>query len=86
MMRERELDVNHLTEFRCVQRYAPEINKRIRQHLKMSSMSYRVDKTCIKDAKSCKYLYCREDTEGQTIKFMLHAKRMFSGQNGSLRR
>jgi transposase-like protein len=30
MMRERGLDVDHSTVFRWVQRYAPEINKRIR--------------------------------------------------------
>jgi hypothetical protein len=35
MMRERGLLVDHSTVFRWVQRYAPEINKRIRQHLKM---------------------------------------------------
>jgi transposase, IS6 family len=45
MMRERGLDVDHSTIFRWVQRYAPEINKRVRQHLKMSGASYRVDET-----------------------------------------
>jgi transposase-like protein len=35
-MNERGLEVNHSTVFRWVQRYAPEINKRIRPHLKMS--------------------------------------------------
>jgi hypothetical protein len=47
-MRERGLDVDHSTVFRWVQRYAPEINKRVRQHLKMSGTSYRVDETYIK--------------------------------------
>ncbi len=47
MMRERGLDVDHSTVFRWVQRYAPEINKRVRQHLKMSGTSYRVDETYI---------------------------------------
>jgi transposase, IS6 family len=75
MMRERELDVDHSTIFRWVQRYAPEINKRIRQHLKMSGTSYRVDETYIKVGKSCKYLYRAVDKEGQTIEFMLSAKR-----------
>jgi transposase-like protein len=58
-----------------VQRYAPEINKRIRPHLKMSGTSYRVDETYIKVGKSCKYLYRAVDKEGQTIEFMLSAKR-----------
>jgi transposase-like protein len=75
MMRERGLDVDHSTVFRWVQRYAPEINKRVRQHLKMSGTSYRVDETYIKVGKSCKYLYRAVDKEGQTIEFMLSAKR-----------
>ena len=75
MMRERGLDVDHSTVFRWVQQYAPEINKRIRPHLKMSGASFRVDKTYIKVGKTCKYLYRAVDKEGQTIEFMLSAKR-----------
>jgi transposase-like protein len=75
MMRERGLEVDHSTVFRWVQRYAPEINKRIRPHLKMSGTSYRVDETYIKVGKSCKYLYRAVDKQGQTIEFMLSAKR-----------
>jgi IS6 family transposase len=75
MMRERGLDVDHSTIFRWVQRYAPEINKRIRQHLKMSGTSYRVDETYIKVGKSCKYLYRAVDKDGNTIEFMLSARR-----------
>lgn len=67
--------MDHTTLFRWVQRYAPEINQRIRQHLKMSGTSYRVDETYIKVGKSCKYLYRAVDKEGQTIEFMLSAKR-----------
>jgi IS6 family transposase len=75
MRRERGLDVDHSTVFRWVQRYAPEINKRIRQHLKMSGTSYRVDETYIKVGKTCKYLYRAVDKEVSTIEFMLSAKR-----------
>jgi transposase-like protein len=75
MMRERGLDVDHSTVFRWVQRYAPEINKRIRQHLKISGTSYRVDETYIKVGKTCKYLYRAVDKQGNTIEFMLSAKR-----------
>ena len=74
-MSERGLLVDHTTVFRWVQRYAPEINKRIRPHLKMSGTSYRVDETYIKVGKSCKYLYRAVDKEGNTIEFMLSAKR-----------
>jgi IS6 family transposase len=75
MMRERGLEVDHSTVFRWVQRYAPEINKRVRQHLKMSGTSHRVDETYVKVGKTYKYLYRAVDKEGQTIEFMLSAKR-----------
>jgi transposase-like protein len=41
----------------------------------MSGASFRVDETYIKVGKSCKYLYRAVDKEGQTIEFMLSAKR-----------
>jgi len=75
MMRERGLEVHHSTVWRWVQAYAPEINKRIRPHLKMSGTSYRIDETYIKVGKVCKYLYRAVHKEGQTIEFMLSAKR-----------
>jgi transposase, IS6 family len=74
-MSERGLSVDHTTVWRWVQKYAPEINKRIRPHLKMSGTSYRVGETYIKVGKSCKYLYRAVDKEGNIIEFMLSAKR-----------
>jgi transposase-like protein len=75
MMFERGLNVDHTTIYRWVQRYAPEINKRIRPHLKLTGASYRVDETYIKVGKQCKYLYRAVDKAGNTIEFMLSAKR-----------
>ena len=75
MMHERGLTIDHTTVFRWVQRYAPEINRRIRPHLKLAGASYRVDETYIKVGKSCKYLFRAVDKEGSTIEFMLSAKR-----------
>ena len=74
-MRERGLTVDHTTVWRWVQAYAPEINKRLRPHLKMSGTSYRIDETYIKVGKEYKYLYRAVDKDGQTIEFMLSAKR-----------
>ncbi|HEY0427987.1 MAG TPA: IS6 family transposase, partial [Pyrinomonadaceae bacterium] len=71
MMHERGLHIELSTVFRWVQRYAPEINKSIRQHLKMSGTSYRVDETYIKVGKQCKYLYRAVDKEGNTIHLRL---------------
>jgi len=73
MMRERGVD--HTTLFRWVQRYAPEINKRMRPHLKMSGTSYRIDETYVKVGTEWKYLYHAVDSAGNTIEFLLSAKR-----------
>jgi transposase-like protein len=72
MMYERTLGVDHTTVWRWVERYAPEINERIRPHLKLAGASYRVDETYIKVGKG---LYRAVDSTGQTIEFMLSAKR-----------
>ena len=87
MMDERGLDVDHSTVFRWVQRYAPEINKRLRPHLKMTGTSYRVDETDIKVGQTSTYLYRAVDQPGQTIEFMRCAQNaMFPPQKGSSRR
>jgi transposase-like protein len=75
MMRERGLSVDHTTVWRWVQRYAPEINKRMRPHLKMSGTSYRLDETYVKVGKEWKYLYRAVDSAGNTIEFMPSARR-----------
>jgi len=74
-MAERGLSVDHTTLFRWVQRYAPEINKRIRPHLKIAGASYRIDETYIKVGTQWKYLYRALDKEGSTLEFILSAKR-----------
>ena len=74
-MRERGLSLDHTTIFRWVQAYAPEINRRMRPHLKLAGASYRIDETYIKVGKLWKYLYRALDKEGHTIEFMLTANR-----------
>ena len=48
MMNERGLSVDHTTIYRWVQRYAPELEKRSRPHLRPTNDSYRVDETYVK--------------------------------------
>jgi len=47
----------------------------MRPHLKPAGASYRIDETYVKVGKSWKYLYRAVDKEGNTIEFMLSAKR-----------
>jgi len=61
--------------WRWVQAYSPELNKRCRSHLKLADKSYRVDETYIKVKGQDKYLYRAADSTGQTIDFLLAAKR-----------
>jgi transposase, IS6 family len=48
IMLERGLSVDHTTIYRWVQAYAPELEKRIRPHLRLTSDSYRVDEIYVK--------------------------------------
>jgi transposase, IS6 family len=74
-MCERGLSVDHTTVWRWVQRFAPEINRRMRPYLKMSGTSYRIDQTYVKVGTEWKYLYRAVDSVGRTIEFMLNARR-----------
>jgi transposase, IS6 family len=75
MMGERNLTVDHTTIYRWVQRYAPALEKRRRPYLQPTNDSYRVDETYIKIKGQWYYLYRALDSTGQTIDFMLSAKR-----------
>ena len=75
MMQERELTVDHVTIYRWVQAYAPELEKRARPYLRSTNDSWRVDETYIQVKGKWKYLYRAVDSSGNTIDFMLSAKR-----------
>ncbi len=75
MMLERGLSVDHTTIYRWVQRYAPELEKRCRPHLKACNDSWRVDETYIKIKKTWMYLYRAVDSEGNTLEFLLSPTR-----------
>jgi IS6 family transposase len=75
LLTERGLPVDASCVWRWVQAYAQELSKRCRQHLKPTNKSYRVDETYIKVKGKEKYLYRAVDSAGQTIDFLLAAKR-----------
>ncbi|MBD2054441.1 IS6 family transposase [Oculatella sp. FACHB-28] len=75
MMQERGIKVDHSTINRWVLQYAPELDKRIRQHLQPTNNSWRTDETYIKVRGVWKYLYRAVDSAGNTLDFMLSAKR-----------
>ena len=81
--------MDHSTINRWVLQYAPELDKRIRPHLSLTNDSWRVDETYIKA--ECrrgnlpppnllvkgqwKYPYRAVDSKGNTLDFLLSAKR-----------
>jgi len=75
LLAERDVAVDASCIWRWVQAYAPELNKRCRVHLKATNKSYRTDETYIKVKGEDKYLYRAVDSTGQTIDFLLTAKR-----------
>ena len=48
LLAERGLSVDHVTVWRWVQRYAPEVERRLRRHLKPTNDSWRVDETYVR--------------------------------------
>ncbi len=69
------MGVDHSTINRWVLRYAPELDKRIRPRLKPTNDSWSTDETYIKVKGVWKYLYRAVDSAGNTLDFMLSAKR-----------
>jgi transposase-like protein len=75
MVSERGLDVHHVTVFRWVQEYGPEIDKRCRPYLRPTNDSWRVDETYIEVKGKPRYIYRAVDSNGNTLDFLLTAKR-----------
>jgi len=75
MMQECGVAVDHTTIFRWVQRYAPEIEKRVRWYQGFRSASWRVDETYVRVGGAWKYLFRAVDKTGRLIDFMLSDRR-----------
>src|ERR1700723_3361103 len=75
LLAERGLRADHVTVWRWVQRYGPEMEQRLRRRLKPNNDSWRVDETYIRVKGKWVYLYRAVDSTGATIDFLLSAKR-----------
>ncbi|KFM95734.1 transposase IS66 family protein [Bacillus clarus] len=69
------MSIAHTTIMRCVHQYGPELDERVRRHLKPTNDSWRVDETYIKVKSQWMYLYRAVDSEGNTIDFYLSESR-----------
>ena len=76
MMTERGVSVDHSTIYRWVQRFAPEMERRLRWQWRWPrSRSWRIDETYVKVRGKWAYLYRALDKLGNTIDFYLSATR-----------
>ncbi len=75
MMAERGVSVDHATVHRWSIKMMPVLAKVFRSHKRPTGRTWRMDETYILVSGQWKYLYRAVDREGQTIDFLLTAKR-----------
>ncbi len=75
LMLERSYVVDHSTIQRWVVHYAPRIEKAFRKTKRRTGLRWRLDETYVKIKGEWKYLYRAVDKQGNTIDFLLTAKR-----------
>ena len=75
MMQERGAFVDHSSINRWAIRFLPLIEKTFRKYKRPVGRSWRMDETYIKINGQWKYFYRAVDKEGQTVDFLLSAKR-----------
>ena len=75
MAHERGLCVDHTTIYRWVIKFTPGMEMAIRNRKKPVGRSWRMDETYIKINGQWEYLYRAVDKEGQTVDYLLTAKR-----------
>ena len=75
MMKERGVEVDHSSLNRWVLKYTPELEKAFRKRKRPVGTSWRMDETYISVKGKWKYLYRAVDKAGDTIDFLLTARR-----------
>jgi len=74
-MAERGLALDHTTIWRWVQRYGPEVHRRLRGNVKPKSSTWHMDETFVRIAGRWLYLFRAVDGHGQTVDFYLSETR-----------
>jgi transposase, IS6 family len=75
LMAERGLSVDHTTIWRWTQTYGPQVQSRLRGHVKAKGSTWHVDETFVRIAGRWKYLFRAVDSSGQTVDFYLSETR-----------
>jgi IS6 family transposase len=75
LMAERGLSVDHTTIWRWRQRYAPQVQRRLRGQLKPKGSTWHIDETFVRIAGRWLYLFRAVDSGGQTVDFHLSETR-----------
>jgi len=75
MAKDRGLEVDHSSIQRWVVKFTPQIENNFRKKKKPTGSSWRMDETYVKIKGKWKYLYRAVDKEGNTVDYLLTAKR-----------
>ena len=75
LLAERGVTVDHVTDYRWVQRFTPEFIETARPYRHAPGNRWFVDETCLKVAGNWTYLYRAVDQHGQVIDVLLLARR-----------
>ena len=75
LMAERGLAVDHTTIWRWMQRYGPEVYRRLRGNVKPKSSTWYIDETFVRIAGRWLYLFRAVDGHGHTVGFYLSETR-----------
>jgi transposase-like protein len=74
IMAERNVHLDHVTIWRWIQDYAPELSRRCRRELRNTNGSWRVDETYLRVAGKWTYLYKAVDSTGGTFPALFEAR------------
>lgn len=75
VLAERGVRVGHVSLHRWIQRFAPELERRLRPHLRPADRARHVDETHIRVGGGWQHLYRAVDGAGRAVEFLLSATR-----------